>query len=199
MNIELLQKTVVSIDLQQRIQSVVNGCIDKAIKKFGIDRVPVNIPIVYKTKSVAAGKAHVTFSHRLGFRPEMIECCININPVLLNENIEYVVNQTVPHEVAHVVAYSVYSNAIRGHGVEWSNIMRLFGCEPNRCHKLNVSTINQIRNRKSYNVKCTCGKLLEITSNRATKMKNGKSYRHVDCGRSINHLHLVEAWLSLKL
>jgi hypothetical protein len=30
-------------------------------------------------------------------------------------------------------------------------------------------------------------------------MKNGKSYRHVDCGRSINHLHLVEAWLSLKL
>lgn len=193
MNIELLQKTVVSIDLQQRIQSVVNGCIDKAIKKFGIDRVPVNIPIVYKTKSVAAGKAHVTFSHRFGFRPEMTECCININPVLLNENIEYVVNQTVPHEVAHVVAYSVYSNAIRGHGIEWSNIMRLFGCEPNRCHQLNVSSINQIRNRKNYTVNCTCGKLLEISSNRATKMKNGKSYFHLGCGKSINHLHLVEA------
>ena len=193
MNTELLQKTIVSINLQQRIQSVVNDCLNKARQTFGVDRVPLEIPIVYKTKSVAAGKAHVTFSHRLGFRPEMIEWCININPVLLNENIEYVVNQTVPHEVAHVVAYSVYSNAIRGHGVEWSRIMRLFGCEPNRCHELNVSTINQLRNRKNYTIQCTCGKLLEITSNRATKMKNGKSYRHIDCGRTINHLNLVEA------
>lgn len=192
MNFELIQKTVVAFNLQQRIQSVVNDCLDKAIKTFGRERVPMNIPVVYKTKSFAAGLATVKFNHKLGFRPEMISCKIDINPVLLNENIEYVINQTVPHEVAHVVAYSVYSNVISSHGVEWISIMKLFGCEPDRCHKLNVSAINQIRNRKKYNAECICGELLEISSNQATRMKNGKIYRHIDCGTSINHLQLVE-------
>ena len=113
--------------------------------------------------------------------------------MLLNENIEYVVNQTVPHEVAHVVAYSVYSNVISGHGVEWISIMKLFGCDPHRCHKLNISTINQIRNRnrKTYNVTCSCGELLEFSSNIVTKMKKGKTYRHIDCGTSVGFVDSI--------
>lgn len=192
MNIELIQKTMVSIDLQQRIQLVMNVCLDKARQTFGTDKVPLNIPTVYKTKSVCAGFANMTFSYKFGVKPKMTKCNININPVLLNENIEYVVNQTVPHEVAHVVAYSVFGDAIRKHGVEWIRIMRLFGCKTNTCHDLDISTIVHFHNRKKYSIKCDCGELFKITKMIASKMKKGNIYSHSYCGKSISHLNLIE-------
>ena len=169
----------VSTELQLRIETVVLDCLLKAQDKWGQHRVTFIPEIRYDTKGRAAGWAH--FSH-LG--PHWIR----INPILLNENVEYVVNQTVPHEIAHLVAYTVFGTRIKPHGHEWKFVMRVFGKEPKRCHRLDVTSVQRVR-RAVTRITFHCDKCkqpLEITQNRYTKMMNGKVYVHRGCGGRIS-------------
>ena len=100
---------------------------------------------------------------------------------------ERVVNQTVPHEVAHIVVAEVYESqnrvyvdpfsfrrqrAIQPHGWEWQQVMRLFGLEPDRCHDMDVSTVKAIRNGGlEYVYKCNC------MEHKVTKVKHNRMQR----------------------
>ena len=67
-------------------------------------------------------------------------CCVikrrqtvlRFNPVLLAENTEEFLLRTVPHEVAHLVAYQLYGKNIKPHGSEWKTLMALFGADDKR-------------------------------------------------------------------
>ena len=174
--------TFVSKDLRGRIETVVLDCLDKAQKRFGISKVQKIPEIRYDTIGKAAGWACWNSGNPF----------IRINPILLNENVEQVVNQTVPHEVAHVVVNEVYENArvrdwnnrrqIAPHGTEWKSVMRLFGKEPDRCHQMDTSTVQKIRgggNRFVY--KCNCREH-DFTINRHNKVSfKGMVYRCALC------------------
>jgi SprT protein len=41
---------------------------------------------------------------------------------------------TIPHELAHLVAWTVYNEP--GHGTAWKHVMRSLGLEPTRCHSM---------------------------------------------------------------
>lgn len=45
---------------------------------------------------------------------------------------------TIPHELAHLVAYTVFNDP--GHGKGWKTVMCTIGVEPNRCHNM-VNTL----------------------------------------------------------
>lgn len=83
---------------------------------------------------------------------------LNFNIVLLRENTEQFINQTVPHECAHLIAHQVYDNEyrkIKPHGREWKTVMMLLGANPKRCH--NYDTSNSTIYRKTrYIYKCNC-------------------------------------------
>ena len=72
---------------------------------------------------------------------------IQLNEQLCKENIEDFINDTIPHEVAHLVAYKVFGDD--GHGEGWRSVMRALGLNPTRCHEYNTRNVNGKRSRGS--------------------------------------------------
>jgi SprT protein len=72
---------------------------------------------------------------------------IQLNEQLCKENLENFINETVPHEVAHLVAYKVFGDD--GHGDGWRSVMRALGLNPTRCHDYETKNVNGKRSLKS--------------------------------------------------
>ncbi len=173
--------TWVSPQLKARIEVTVWDCLDKAQARFGVDKVTKIPEIRYNTKGKTAGWACWN-----GGRPY-----IDINPILLNENVEEVVGQTVPHEVAHIVVDEVYDQhnrcyidphsmrrrqAIEPHGFQWQEVMRLFGKVPHRCHQMDVTTVTKLRNGGLEHIyKCKCNG--ERAIHKMSKIKHNRIQR----------------------
>ncbi len=90
---------------------------------------PPDPQIRFDLRGRAAGQA------RFGARGPWV---IRYNPVLLRANGEDFLATTVPHEVAHLIAFARHGSGIRPHGTEWQAIMRHFGAAPERCHRYDV-------------------------------------------------------------
>jgi SprT protein len=94
---------------------------------------------------------------------------IRYNPLILERHPEEFIAQTVAHEVAHVVAFTVFGVRIRPHGSEWRAIMQGFGAEPRRCHAYDVSRL-RARALRHYPYRCGCG-CCEISSIRHNRIR----------------------------
>jgi SprT protein len=113
-------------------------------------------------KIMARGKIHVRY-----------------NPTLLNENGEHFLSQTVPHEIAHVVAHTINRRRVRPHGPEWQKIMHLFGADIQRCHTYKVKQPTR-RQLKRFNYRCGC-KEHQLTTIRHNRAINGQHYICRNC------------------
>lgn len=80
---------------------------------------------------------------------------IRYNLGLARDNYQDFIEETVPHEVAHLVADHYFEKRCK-HGKEWKQIMQLFGKEPTRCHNYDVEK-HRVRRHKKYMYKCKCG------------------------------------------
>ncbi|MEP1383406.1 MAG: SprT-like domain-containing protein, partial [Paraglaciecola sp.] len=47
---------------------------------------------------------------------------LRFNPVLLEDNQETFINEVIPHEVSHLLTYSLFGR-VKPHGKEWQSIM----------------------------------------------------------------------------
>ena len=79
---------------------------------------------------------------------------VRLNAVLLVENFDDFLSDTIPHEVAHLVARAKHGNGIASHGIEWQRVMRAFGLEPERCHS--YDTGNSAVGTALYKHRCAC-------------------------------------------
>lgn len=99
---------------------------------------------------------------------------ISYNMALLLENKERFLSQTLPHEVAHIVARTLFGTDIKPHGPEWQGVMNLFGVEANRCHDYDTSR-SRVRRLQRYSYRCDCGEY-QLTSIRHFRILRGQSY-----------------------
>jgi predicted SprT family Zn-dependent metalloprotease len=96
----------------------------------------------------------------------------NLHMLLLEPNY----HETIVHEVAHI--FACYYLRSRGHDKPWRNVMIRMGLEPKRCHEYASSKRNA-----RVTLKCPhCNRSVVMTTNKLTRMKNGRVYRHVPCG-----------------
>ena len=78
---------------------------------------------------------------------------IHYNYTLLKENFKNFVEDTIVHEVAHLVEYAKYQKC--GHKENWKGIMRQLGIsDPQRCHDYNVAHCK--RKTKQFIYECNC-------------------------------------------
>jgi SprT protein len=111
---------------------------------------------------------------------------IKVNPILLKENYEEMINQTIPHEVAHLATRVIYRRRVKPHGHEWREVMYSLGLEPTRCHQYDVSNARVCRRkRKKYKVTCSCQTHL-VTSTIINRMREGATYSCRSCGGNIS-------------
>lgn len=97
--------------------------------------------VSFRLRGQKAGVAHLD------------ENLLRFNPTLYAQNRDDFLRQTVPHEVAHLIAHALFGRRIRPHGGEWQAIMRdVFALQPLRCHSYAV----QRRSVARYVYRCAC-------------------------------------------
>lgn len=94
---------------------------------------------------------------------------------------------TILHEVAHLVAFHLFSTRIQGHGKEWRAAAVALGAEPSASGNDPVfeAAASRVReSRKKIVARCLeCG--FEILATRRTSKYRRTVYRHRGCGGTI--------------
>lgn len=104
---------------------------------------------------------------------------LRFNDQLYRANTEHFLQQTVAHEVAHLVAHQLYGGQIRPHGEEWQLIMRgVYELMPDRCHSYEVAR----RKASRYIYRCACPERdFPFTGQRHALVRKGRRYFCRNC------------------
>jgi len=106
-------------------------------------------------------------------------CSIRLNNILLKENEDVFIEQTVPHELAHHITRVLYGR-VSPHGREWKSVMIRLGVSPTRCHDYDV-TNSQVRRGTRYVYSCDkCGKEHNITAYKHSRASRYRCKCHGD-------------------
>ena len=132
------------------------------------------VEIRFDLRGKAAGQARIRAAGRY---------LIRYNLELLKRGGVDFLEQTVPHEVAHVLAYHRHGRDIRPHGAEWKAIMRQLGAEPTRCHDYDVGGLGA-RQLHYFDYHCGC-MLHRLSSIRHNKVAKGQRYLCRRCGEPL--------------
>lgn len=121
---------------------------------------------------------------------------LRINADLLQKNTAEVVEQTVPHEVAHLLTWH-YFGKVDPHGDEWARVMRSLGREPNRLHSMEVEPARV--EKREFIYRCAC-KQHELTLRRHKKVLLGKnSYGCPSCNQVLRFVSGPDVDLPLQV
>ncbi len=96
--------------------------------------------ISYRVRGQKAGVAY------------LVQNEVRFNPILLQENAQAFIQQIVPHEIAHIIAYQKFGR-VKPHGKEWQQIMQVvFGLPAKVSHQFD--TKNTCGQRFAYHCGC---------------------------------------------
>ena len=162
----------------QRISDKIRECIDKANSLYAKN---LEIPsFSYKQIGRVAGRAFLN------------QWKIVINPdFLFNGHLEDMIENTVPHEIAHLIAFRLFND--NGHGRFWKMVMVHLGLNPERCHNYSLEGVKTRKSKR--NVKCacpTCGEQFHITQYKAKHILLGaKVYHNAPLCRDLKNTLLI--------
>jgi len=135
-------------ELQRKAQFITDGF---AIKANTIFNTKILIPVkltfdLADTSPSSAGMASMIKS-KTAERVTMFTLKIQLNMFLLRENPVHLFNETIPHEIGHLVIYELFfhrlvsvKQKIHSHGVEWNEVVKKLGRKPLKHHSLNVTS-----------------------------------------------------------
>lgn len=104
---------------------------------------------------------------------------LRLNRVLLEENQQHYLKHTLGHEVAHLIADTVYGKKIRPHGREWKYVMeQVFNLPARRTHNYDTSRAS----KRPYAYRCQCpDKVTHFTAIRHNRVLRGTKYQCLKC------------------
>lgn len=119
----------------------------------------------YQQKGTVAGTAHYQ------------NWQISLNSVLLLENGQSFIDEVVPHELAHLLAYRHFGR-VSPHGKEWQYMMeQVLNVPASRTHKFDVASVQG----KVFEYDCQCQRH-QLTIRRHNRIQNGQTeYRCKQC------------------
>jgi SprT protein len=80
--------------------------------------------------------------------------CIRLNRELLQRYPGHMLEQVIPHEVAHYLVWALCRRRTRPHGREWRAVMRHFGKPPEVSHRMDVRPARRVH---KLPFACGCG------------------------------------------
>lgn len=105
---------------------------------------------------------------------------VRLNAVLLSENADEFIEQTVGHEVAHLAAHFKHGARIQPHGPQWRHMMTCLGLPAERCHDYDVS-----RAAVGGTVAWRCGCQVYQLSARRSSTAQKQGYRCRKCHQKL--------------
>lgn len=149
-----------------------------------------HIPVTFNLRGTTAGQAWTGGKNGASIRYQ---------PELMEQNEKDFFEDTIPHEVAHIVVHYLYPNSkvrrgtynyrtgrttyrrvVKPHGNEWKRVMRDFGVKPERCHTYDTGNVGQRKLAKAYTYKCAC-QTFQLTQIRHRRILQGKKYSCQKC------------------
>lgn len=161
---------------RERIWTLTNECLDKAREYFPDEAERIRKPFIgFNLTGTSAGRA-IYSQRKIVLNPHIFKG-------LSEEAQQEFIDETIPHEVAHIVAYQVHRHS-QAHNAKWGEIMKLFGFEDWRSqitHCLPVDNVPSLKRRKS--LKCPqCAASWTVTPKKAARFRRGEvSYQCPRC------------------
>lgn len=101
---------------------------------------------------------------------------IRLNSEAVEKYPERIINDTLPHEIAHYIANKVFS--VRGHGLSWRSVCKVLGMKNvSRTHDMNLSSVGD-----SFVYECSCRELNFSKRRHNNVVKRGMNYKCNFCG-----------------
>lgn len=113
------------VELKAAIQAKLEECMDKAIRLWPDRRHDMVVKLLYMDCGDAAGVAHFGDGKN---------CVIKISPTYLKHDADDALNDTIPHELAHLYAARWFG--CRDHGKDWKEIAEALGAKPEQYHHM---------------------------------------------------------------
>lgn len=149
--------------MQDRVRQIVEKCnevIARAQSQFQIDLSKVQVR--FDLRGRAAGQAtRINGVYSVRFNRDM----------LTRDAFDHVLNNTVPHEFAHIVCFMVPSLG-RNHDRGWESVCRRLGGEPKRCHTEKVV----YGKGTTYEYTTSTGHDVRISQQIHNRIQSGASY-----------------------
>ncbi|MEJ2612665.1 MAG: SprT-like domain-containing protein [Candidatus Thiodiazotropha sp.] len=156
-------------NLQLKTIAKTRQLLNSAERHFSLP--PIQPVILFNLTGKAAGQVVL---HRQGHSK------IRYNTSLLERYGSSFIEQTVPHEVAHLIAHTLHGQQIKPHGTEWKAIMHFYRAVPNRCHHFDTSQSTS-RTMRYYEYQCDC-RTHHISAIRHNRILSGIPYSCLSCG-----------------
>ncbi len=113
-------------------------------------------------------------------RALLLEERIEINEDLLERYPDAMLEETIAHELAHLLVYRLFGRRASAHGQEWQAIMRQwFQVEPQRTHNFDLNGLG-VRRQQRFAYYCGC-RPHELSAVRHRRALRGVDYRCVAC------------------
>lgn len=127
--------------------------------------------IRYDLKGTTAGEAQMRTVNNIKYYTIRLNLAALTNP----EYRDYMLRQTIPHEVCHIVEFQLHGRAAHGHA--WQGLMLLLRLQPKRTHDL---PLPKVRQHTKYPHSCECRTHM-VGKHVHNKILNGISYHCQDC------------------
>jgi predicted SprT family Zn-dependent metalloprotease len=145
-------------------KTLVRECLTRAGEKYGLEEQMANVAIRLDIKGYrCAGQAV-----RRGF-----QFSVRFHPDAVMKHWDEMVNNTIPHEVAHTVC-QMRPELGKNHDAGWKRVCRSLGGDDARTHTLEFGTKPQ---RPAYWYKTTTGYMIDVGPQRHAKLQRGHGYR----------------------
>lgn len=159
-------------DAQNAIRLQVKHYCEMAESLYGV---VLNPEIRFDLKGRTAGTAQTKVNGQQILR-------FNLAALYVEGGWDHLYNDTVPHEVAHLVQYNNLDwpksrKANPPHGRYWKGVMNQFGVKADRCHSL---PLPKARQQRKWKYACSC-KTWELSTTRHNKIRRGTSYSCPTC------------------
>jgi len=150
-----------TVQIQIEFSNKVRECLEQAIEYFGVYELEYT-EITYDLKGQCAGQAIHTHDNRLKLR---------INLEAVRKDFQDMVNETIPHEVAHLVCF-LRPSLGRNHNRGWKNVCQALGGTASRTHSIELTRAKKVKRfvyilEDGSEVKLTKGKHEKIQSGMA--------------------------------
>jgi SprT protein len=112
---------------------------------------------------------------------------IRFNPILLEENPEDMIGNTVAHEVAHLVAHLVYGHQSHGHGKDWAFVLgTVLGATVSQYHCYDTRRAQRL----SYAYRCNCkDRVFHLSTQKHHRIIAGHTYSCSSCRARLRFSH----------
>jgi predicted SprT family Zn-dependent metalloprotease len=99
---------------------------------------------------------------------------IKVNLTLARQNPDYICNNTIPHEIAHIIC--AHFGWDRGHGKNWKRVAVSLGCTGERCFNAAETGMTpvKLRQRNRYEYVASCGTVVWLSDVMHNKVTNGQ-------------------------